>query len=76
MDLVEQIQDTLFSEQVRKGDHLPSERNLAKIFHTGRPVVREALRVLEARGLICIETGRAGPYFYLKILAKGTDSLK
>lgn len=62
-DLVKQIQDLLFSGQIRKGDRLPSERDLAGIFHTSRPVVREALRILETKGLIHIEKGRAGGIF-------------
>ncbi|WP_022667309.1 FadR/GntR family transcriptional regulator [Desulfospira joergensenii] len=67
--LVEQIQDLVFSG--RKGDRLPSERELAGIFHTGRPVVREALRILEVKGLIRIRPGRAGGIF----IALGMDQM-
>jgi GntR family transcriptional repressor for pyruvate dehydrogenase complex len=40
------------------GRRLPSERQLALSFGVSRPVVREALRGLQARGLITVHPGR------------------
>lgn len=58
-----QIENAILSGQLRPGDHLPSERELAALLGLGRPAVREALRVLDAIGVIEARRGsgeRAG----------------
>jgi len=40
------------------GQRLASERQLAEQFHVGRPLVREALRTLVARGIVEVQVGR------------------
>ncbi len=62
-DIAEQIQDAIFSGQFVVGQKLPSERDLQKILKASRPAVREALRVIENRGLIQIKLGRDGGIF-------------
>lgn len=42
------------------GERLPSEDELTKIFGIARSTLREALRVLEAQGLVEIRRGRGG----------------
>lgn len=60
--VVEQIQTAICNEELKKGDRLPSEMKLKDIFNTSRGTIREALRVLEQKGLITIKTGvKGGP---------------
>jgi len=42
---------------LQAGDKLPSEREMAAVLQTSRNSVREALRILEDRGLIFIKSG-------------------
>lgn len=44
--------------KLKPGDRLPSERALSDKFKTGRHSVREALRVLENKGIIEVRMGR------------------
>jgi GntR family transcriptional repressor for pyruvate dehydrogenase complex len=48
----------IIAGEYRPGDRLPSERQLAIEFGASRPMVREALRSVVARGLIDVEPGR------------------
>ena len=62
--LSEQIADLLEEEILtggRIGERLPSEQQLAERFEASRTVVREALKILRARGLIDSRTG-SGAY--------------
>ena len=60
--VVEQIEQAIVSGEVPAGAHLPSERELMVQFSVSRPTVREALRVLQSRGLIASRPGaRSGP---------------
>jgi GntR family transcriptional repressor for pyruvate dehydrogenase complex len=51
-DIVKQIQELIKSGDLKAGDRLPAERDMARIFRVSRSSVREALRVLESAGLI------------------------
>ncbi len=55
-----QIEERILSGQLKAGDHLPSERDLAALLGVSRPSLRESLRVLEALGVIDIRRG-GGP---------------
>ena len=59
-DVVEQIQDAILSGKLKPGTKLPAERELKDMFNTSRGTLREALRVLEQKGLIEIKLGVAG----------------
>ena len=62
--LSEQIANALEEEIIsagRIGERLPSEQHLAERFEASRTVVREALKILRARGLIDSRTG-SGAY--------------
>ena len=59
-DVVEQIQTVILSGKLEPGSKLPAERALKDMFNTSRGTLREALRVLEQKGLIDIKLGVAG----------------
>jgi GntR family transcriptional repressor for pyruvate dehydrogenase complex len=61
--IVEQIRGLIRSEQLRPGDRLPSERDLGERTGVSRVTIREALRVLEASGLVEIRVGARGGAF-------------
>ncbi len=50
--IVEQIEEAVESGSLQPGERLPSERELMAQFAVSRSTVREALRVLQARGLV------------------------
>jgi GntR family transcriptional repressor for pyruvate dehydrogenase complex len=56
-EVVEQIESLVLEGIVRVGDRLPGERELARRFEVSRPILREALKVLERRGLIVTRHG-------------------
>jgi GntR family transcriptional repressor for pyruvate dehydrogenase complex len=56
-EVVSQIHDLIRQSKIKPGDQLPSERELAETFRVSRTSVREALRALEAQGLIVSRTG-------------------
>ena len=58
--IYDQIYLKIASGDLRPGDTLPSERELAEQFHRSRPSVREALRMLQQDGLLKISLGSAG----------------
>ena len=58
--VVDEIQSAILDGRIRAGDQLPSEMKLKEMFDTSRGSIREALRVLEQKGLIDIKTGVAG----------------
>jgi GntR family transcriptional regulator, transcriptional repressor for pyruvate dehydrogenase complex len=61
-NVVDQIQSAICNGSLKDGDKLPSEMKLTKMFDTSRGTIREALRVLEQKGLISIKTGvKGGP---------------
>jgi DNA-binding FadR family transcriptional regulator len=59
-DVVEQIQDAILTGKLLPGNKLPAERELKDMFNTSRGTLREALRVLEQKGLIEIKLGVSG----------------
>jgi GntR family transcriptional repressor for pyruvate dehydrogenase complex len=54
----EQLLDMVISGGLRPGERLPPERELCERLGVSRTVVREALNLVEARGLVSIEHGR------------------
>lgn len=52
LDIVLDIRKMISQENLRPGDRIPSERELAETLKVGRSTIREALRSLELLGLI------------------------
>ncbi|MDO5010147.1 MAG: FadR/GntR family transcriptional regulator [Intestinibacter bartlettii] len=50
--VIEQIQDNIMDGTFKKGDKLPSERELSETMGVSRTSIREALRVLETMGVV------------------------
>ncbi len=50
--IVEQIQGMILSGELKAGDKLPSERDMAETFEASRSSIREAVRSLEILGII------------------------
>ena len=59
-DVVKQIEDAILDGKIRPGEKLPSERELGTMLGTSRGTLREALRILEQKGLIEIKLGVNG----------------
>src|ERR671925_825984 len=58
--IVAQVRDALFAKELRSGDFLGTEKDLAERFGVSRIVARDALRTLEAQGIVEIKVGAGG----------------
>lgn len=58
--MVAEVRDQLFAKALKPGDFLGSEKELAARFGTSRIVARDALRTLEALGIVEIRMGKGG----------------
>lgn len=59
-EVVSQIEEAILAGRIETGQTLPSERELKEMFQISRGTLREALRVLEQKGLIEIRLGVGG----------------
>jgi len=57
-EIVEQFKDMLSKGELKPGEELPSERDLAQQIGVSRPPLREALNALQAMGFIEIKPRR------------------
>jgi DNA-binding GntR family transcriptional regulator len=62
-DVVEQVRRSIADGAIGAGERLPSERELAEQFGVSRATLREALRALEALGILEIRLGAHGGAF-------------
>ena len=53
-----QIETRILQGELRSGDRLPTERELAEQFHVSRTAVREAMNILAQKGLVDMRPGR------------------
>ena len=52
LQVIEYISQQVEANELRKGDKLPTERNLVEILGVGRNSIREALKVLDILGIV------------------------
>ncbi|WP_329455101.1 FadR/GntR family transcriptional regulator [Streptomyces sp. NBC_01497] len=64
--IVDQVRTLIHEGKLTAGDRLPPEREMCERFGVSRVTVREALRVLEASGLVEIRVGAHGGAFVTK----------
>jgi GntR family transcriptional repressor for pyruvate dehydrogenase complex len=69
-DIVKQIRDLIEKGRMKKGDQLPTERDLTETFKVSRASVREAIRTLESMRLVESRQGN-GTY----VIASSEESL-
>jgi GntR family transcriptional repressor for pyruvate dehydrogenase complex len=58
--IVGDVRDALFGKRLKPGDFLGTEKDLAAQFGVSRIVARDALRTLEALGIVEIRMGKGG----------------
>jgi GntR family transcriptional regulator, transcriptional repressor for pyruvate dehydrogenase complex len=62
-DVLEQLREAISSDRIRPGERLPGGRQLCEEFGVVRPTLREALRSLEAAGIIEVRPANGGGSF-------------
>ncbi|MCL4370859.1 MAG: FadR family transcriptional regulator [Chloroflexi bacterium] len=55
------IQEMITTQQIRVGDRLPPERELSRLLNVNRSTIREAISLLQERGLVQMKAG-SGTY--------------
>ncbi|MFF3785775.1 FadR/GntR family transcriptional regulator [Streptomyces sp. NPDC001933] len=72
--VLQSIEERVFAGELRAGDRLPPERELAPVLGVSRSALREALRVLETIGVLVAQPGR-GPDAGARIVRNPDDAL-
>lgn len=62
-EIIEQIRSRIQSNELKPGEKLPSERDLAQQLGVSRNTLREAIRMLESSGLVTLKKGATGGAF-------------
>lgn len=73
--VADEIKQWVVDRDLRRGDKLPNEAEMISLFAVSKGTVREALRILEAQGLIVTRTGPGGGSFVDKVSAERAKSL-
>lgn len=66
-NIVQQIRDAILAGDLKPGDRLPSEKELADNFNVSKASLREAIRSLEALGLVEVRQGVSGGAFIQEV---------
>lgn len=72
--IVDQLKHAIFQKKILPGERLPTERDLAQIFHTSRVTVRGAILSLRKAGLVQVRRGAGGGTFLVEDIGGGEIS--
>jgi GntR family transcriptional repressor for pyruvate dehydrogenase complex len=75
-EIVRQIKSLIIQGKLKPSDKLPSERELAGMFHVGRPTIREAIRALAQMGIIEVNGGQKGTIVNKSAFDPSMESVK
>ncbi len=67
--VVDQVEEAVYKGELSPGDRLPPERRLQELVGISRNTLREAIRVLEQKGLVEIRKGHKGGIFIKQVTA-------
>ena len=73
--VAEEIKEWVVKKDLKSGDKLPNESEMIDLFGVSKGTVREALRILEAQGLIFTKTGPGGGSIVAKVSVERTRAL-
>lgn len=73
--VADEIKQWVVERDLKKGDKLPNESAMIEQFGVSKGTVREALRILEAQGLIVTKTGPGGGSIVGEVSAERARSL-
>ena len=75
VQVAEAIKDWVVEQGLQAGDRLPAEANLIERFSMSKGTIREAMRILEAQGLIRTRTGPGGGSFVHEVSRQRAKAL-
>ncbi len=75
VQVADEIKTWVVERDLKEGDRLPNEAEMIALFGVSKGTVREALRILEAQGLILTRTGPGGGSFVGVVSAERARSL-
>src|SRR5512135_1012484 len=55
--VLERIREAMLNRELRRGDYMPSETELTRSLGVGKTSVREAIKMLEAMGIVEVRQG-------------------
>ncbi|MDX1742664.1 MAG: FCD domain-containing protein [Ruegeria sp.] len=73
--VADEIKQWVVKRDLKDGDKLPNESKMIELFGVSKGTVREALRILEAQGLIVTKTGPGGGSIVGEVSAERARSL-
>ena len=75
LHVAESIKGYVVSNALQPGDKLPNEAELIELFGMAKGTIREAMRILEAQGLVKTRTGPGGGCFVHEVSETRTRAL-
>jgi GntR family transcriptional regulator, transcriptional repressor for pyruvate dehydrogenase complex len=73
--IAEVLKDWIAERGLKSGDRLPQERDLIELFSVSKGTIREALKALDAQGIIKTRTGPGGGAFIAPVTESGALEL-